>query len=85
MYVWEPELLEWGPGNIDADPGFVDPGDYHLPIGSACIDAGDPDYIAGPAETDIDGNQRVFGGRIDMGADEFAPATPMITETPQPL
>ena len=34
--------LVWGPGNIDADPLFVDPGesDYRLGTGSPCIDAG---------------------------------------------
>ena len=68
-------------GNIDADPCFVDPGywdangfwidgDYHLLPESLCIDAGDPDYIAEPNETDLDGNPRVMGGRIDMGAYE---------------
>ncbi len=33
-----------GLGNIDSDPGFVNPsnGDYHLGIGSLCIDAGHP-------------------------------------------
>jgi hypothetical protein len=46
-------------------------GDYHLLEGSPCIDAGDPNYVAGPNETDLDGNPRVFGDRIDMGAYEF--------------
>jgi hypothetical protein len=34
--------LDWGPGNIDADPLFADPneGDFHLRAGSLCIDAG---------------------------------------------
>ncbi|MHC4693839.1 MAG: choice-of-anchor Q domain-containing protein [Planctomycetota bacterium] len=45
-------------------------GDYHLLPGSPCIDAGDPNYIAGSNETDLDGRPRVMGGRIDMGAYE---------------
>lgn len=53
-------LLEspWpGPGNISADPLFVDPrnGDYRLAAGSPCIDAGD--NVALPADTyDLDGD-----------------------------
>jgi hypothetical protein len=52
---------------------FTDPvrGDYHLLPSSLCINAGDPDYIAAPNETDLDGLPRVIGGRIDMGAYEF--------------
>ncbi|MHC4736742.1 MAG: choice-of-anchor Q domain-containing protein, partial [Planctomycetota bacterium] len=46
-------------------------GDYHLLHGSPCINTGDPDYIAEPDETDLDGKPRVIGGRIDMGAYEF--------------
>jgi predicted outer membrane repeat protein len=46
-------------------------GDYHLLADSPCINAGDPDYIAEPNETDLDGLPRVIGGRIDMGAYEF--------------
>ena len=36
--------LYWGPGNIDTDPLFeTGPlGDYHLSLGSPCIDAGNP-------------------------------------------
>jgi hypothetical protein len=70
-----------GIGNIDADPCFVSPGywdsngvwvdgEYHLLPDSPCINAGDPNYIAEPNETDLDGRPRVIGGRIDMGAYE---------------
>ena len=70
-----------GTGNIGADPLFVDrdgpdgdpdtwqDNDYHVRLGSACVNAGDPngDYAG---QTDIDGERRVMGGRVDMGADE---------------
>jgi parallel beta-helix repeat protein len=70
-----------GIGNITSDPCFVDPNgvdgivgteddNYHISVGSPCIDAGDPCYTADPCETDIDGQQRVLQGGIDMGADE---------------
>ncbi|MHC4687940.1 MAG: choice-of-anchor Q domain-containing protein, partial [Planctomycetota bacterium] len=52
------------------DDVWID-GDYHLLPYSHCINAGDPNYIAGPNETDLDGNPRVICGRIDMGAYEF--------------
>lgn len=45
-------------------------GDYHLLPVSPCIDTGDPNFIPEPNETDLDGNPRVDGGRIDMGAYE---------------
>ncbi|MHC4544362.1 MAG: LamG-like jellyroll fold domain-containing protein, partial [Planctomycetota bacterium] len=44
---------------------------YHLLPDSPCINTGDPDYIPGPDETDLDGKPRIIGGRIDMGAYEF--------------
>lgn len=70
--------VEWGEGNIDADPCFVNPdsNDYHLLEESPCIDAGDPEFVAGPDETDIDGNPRILGEKIDIGADEFVPPIP---------
>ncbi len=54
--------LEWGNGNIDADPLFRDAenGDFRLAEDSPCIDAGDPD-----SEPDPDGS------RADMGAFYF--------------
>jgi hypothetical protein len=65
--------LNWGTGNIDVDPCFVDSAadDYHLLPTSPCINTGDPNYVAGPNETDLDGQPRVTGSRIDMGAYEF--------------
>ena len=73
-----------GQGNIDVDPCFVSldywdangiwvNGDYHLLEDSPCIDAGDPNYVPEPNETDLDGNPRVINGRIDMGAYEYGP------------
>lgn len=60
--------------NIADDPNFVDPDnfDFHLSVDSPCVDAGvtDPNsYIEG--ELDIDGEVRVYNGRIDIGADEY--------------
>jgi hypothetical protein len=51
-------------------------GDYHLLEDSPCIDSGDPNYVAEPNETDLDGRPRVVGGRIDMGAYEHSPPIP---------
>ena len=45
-------------------------GDYHLYPLSLCINAGDPNYISEPNETDLDGSPRIIAGRIDMGAYE---------------
>jgi hypothetical protein len=61
-----------GTGNIDADPLFVQPDDYHLSSNSPCIDAGDPNFIPMPGETDFDGLPRVMNGRVDMGVYEFS-------------
>ncbi len=54
--------VNWGDGNIDEDPLFVDPdeGDYHLTTDSPCIDTGDPESHEDPD-----------GTRADMGAYYF--------------
>jgi len=67
-----------GQGNIDTDPAFAFETDYHIMPNSPCIDAGDPLYVPGPNETDLDGNPRVSAGRIDMGAYEYNPTQPSL-------
>ncbi|MBW8039347.1 MAG: hypothetical protein FVQ85_05055 [Planctomycetes bacterium] len=56
--------------------------DYHLLPGSPCINAGDPNYVPEPNETDLDGNPRVIGGRIDMGAYELQNTSPVANAGP---
>jgi len=57
-----------GTGNLDADPQFVDAanGDYHLGVGSPCIDKG---TSAGAPAADIEGTPR--DAAPDMGAYEW--------------
>jgi hypothetical protein len=57
-----------GAGNITAAPLFVGGGDYRLQVGSPCINAGTNAYAQGA--TDLDGNPRLIGGVVDMGAYE---------------
>jgi len=75
----EPYDLTMGVGNINEGPFFVQPfevstedRDYHLFGASPCINSGDPAFVGG-GETDIDGQARIMGGRIDIGADEVVP------------
>jgi hypothetical protein len=73
-----------GERNIDADPRFVDANahDYHLSSYSHCINAGDPCYTGPPGEDDIDREQRIMNGLIDIGADETPAITPVLNLHP---
>ncbi|MBN1764846.1 MAG: hypothetical protein JW860_06275, partial [Sedimentisphaerales bacterium] len=64
-----------GSGCIDIDPLLSDVigKDYHLQWNSPCINSGDPSYVPGLDETDMDGQERITYGRVDMGADEVFP------------
>jgi len=86
-----------GATNTDQDPAFVrnpspgsdqewgtfgdDYGDLHLPPGSPCVNAGDPngDYTG---QSDMDGEPRVLDGRVDMGADEYSGAAWLVASDP---
>jgi len=68
MFVRDPNA---GPdGNWGSEDD--DFGDLHLLGDSPCIDAGDPSFIPDPDTCmDMDGQPRIVGCRVDIGADEF--------------
>jgi len=81
-------ILKWEPNNIDTYPMFVQPGswtiqnkwncgDYHLLHNSLCIDAGDPNRNY-TDQNDIDGDARLIGQFVDMGADETQEYVPPV-------
>jgi hypothetical protein len=61
-------------GNLSVDPAFSDPvgGNYRLASGSLLIDAGTDTPLGGAAAQDLDGNARMQGLHVDIGAFETA-------------
>ena len=60
-----------GFNNISNEPNFVNlaAGDFYLQPNSLCINSGDNAYVTNA--TDLDGNPRIVGGTVDMGAYEY--------------
>lgn len=82
QYSCTEPLPSGGSGNISADPLFqlTHTNDFHLRSDSPCLEKGDNALAAGP--TDLDGNPRQAGARVDMGAYEFASVPPRVTTEP---
>ncbi len=68
-YIAEPFTIDTTNLNNE-DPLFIGSGDYHLTALSPCINTGDNDAPDLPT-TDKDGNPRIMGGTVDMGAYEY--------------
>lgn len=81
--IADPPVYYYGEGNIAGQPLFVNPtqgsglgydgslADWSLRDNSPCVNSGTPDTTGlGLPATDLLGNPRIFGGRIDMGAIE---------------
>ena len=58
-------------GNISVDPKLANPsyGSFHLQPGSPCLDVGDDGEVAAD-ELDFEGQARIQGEHVDIGADE---------------
>jgi len=66
--------VNWLDGNIDSNPLFSDTlnGNFRLNQNSPCIDTGTPDTTGlNLPGFDLDGNPRIYNGRIDMGTYEW--------------
>ena len=62
-----------GAGTVFDSPHFVGAGDYHVQLDSPNIDHGDSSAVPADLTTDLDGNPRIQGSRVDIGSYEAAP------------
>ena len=80
--VWDNEYGTTGPdipdqtgtnGNISVMPGFrdSDSNDFRLIHNSPCYNAGDPNFVSDANSSDFEGDFRIMGQRVDIGADEI--------------
>ena len=71
-----------GEGNINTNPAFVGPGDYHLQKSSPCKNHGSNSAPDLPT-TDMEGRPRIIEGVVDLGAYEYGTLTAAFLGSPQ--
>lgn len=90
---WSANKVIDGGHNLAANPLFVTAvptpapslgGDLHLQTGSPAVDTGSNAYVAG-VTTDLDGNLRIMGDTVDMGAYELGGQPDMLPPTASPM
>jgi hypothetical protein len=76
--IW-PEVVIGNSTGITNEPGFLNPaaGNYRLQSNSPCINAGKNYYVIGA--TDLDGQPRIQGGTVDIGACEYQTPASMLS------
>lgn len=64
--------VNWGPGMIDVHPRLIDTAnfDFHLTADSPCRNAGDDTVLPPEITVDFEGDPRIAGASVDIGADE---------------
>ncbi|MHC4305197.1 MAG: right-handed parallel beta-helix repeat-containing protein [Planctomycetota bacterium] len=83
VYVQPGFILNWGAGNIDDDPMFVDAagGNYTLAAGSPCVDAGHNWHVPSDgADLDTDGNTAELTP-MDLGGNPRFADNPAVSDT----
>jgi len=70
-----PTPIAYGAGDFTNDPMFVNQsaGDFHLQSDSPCINTGGNVWVT--TTNDLDGNPRIVGNAVDVGAYEKSPAS----------
>ncbi len=78
-YCCTTPMPDVGVDNFTNAPLVADPigGDFHLQSNSPCINAGNNAYVSGT--NDLDGNPRIKGGTVDIGAYEYQTPTSVIS------
>jgi hypothetical protein len=70
-YCCTTPLPAYGAGNLASEPQFVNLGEGNLRLQtiSPCLNSGNNGYVSG--QTDLDGNPRIYGPAVDIGAYEL--------------